>query len=70
MLPSPPDLASSTKDMTDGEVFYVIDQGVRMTGMPAFGPVTASQDDLWAMVSAIRKLDSLTPQEKQLFGSK
>lgn len=69
MLPQPPDIAESTKDMTDGEIFYIVDQGIRMTGMPAFGPTARSKKDLWSVVAAVRKLDSLTDQEKQLIRS-
>src|SRR5258708_18849937 len=38
LYPKPPDLrADATVRLTDGELFYVIENGVRFTGMPAFG---------------------------------
>src|SRR5262245_23013522 len=38
MYPKPPDLrASQTQERTDGEIFWIIENGVRLTGMPAFG---------------------------------
>jgi hypothetical protein len=29
--------AAATQSLTDGEIFYIIENGVRFTGMPAFG---------------------------------
>src|SRR5215813_13178063 len=38
MYPRPPDLrAAQTQDRSDGEIFWIIENGVRLTGMPAFG---------------------------------
>ncbi len=67
MLPIPPDLtASETQHRSDGELFYIIQHGVKMTGMPAFGQ-DHSPDDLWHIVAFMRNLSGLTEdQEKQL----
>ncbi|MCU1222153.1 MAG: cbb3-type cytochrome c oxidase subunit [Edaphobacter sp.] len=66
MYPKPPDLRlSRTQDMTDGEIFYVIENGIRMSGMPAFGgEATDSADDTWKLVYFIRHLPQLTPAEE------
>jgi mono/diheme cytochrome c family protein len=57
MQPMPPKLwEKPTQAMSDGELFRVIDQGVRMTGMPAFGAIHAEQD-IWNMVAFVRQLD-------------
>ncbi len=38
LYPKPPDLRQSeTQNLTDGELFWIIENGVRFTGMPAFG---------------------------------
>ena len=66
MLPRPPNLAETAGESSDGEIFYVIEQGVRMTGMPAFGPVVPSQRRIWSLVAAVRTLGSLTPEEQKL----
>ncbi len=64
LYPRPPDLsAPATQDLSDGELFYVIENGVRFTGMPAFGgegPPALT----WHLVTFIRHLPSLTPEEK------
>jgi mono/diheme cytochrome c family protein len=50
--------------MGDGELFWTIRQGVRMTGMPAFAP-THSDEEIWKIVTFIRHLPHLTPEEKE-----
>src|SRR5216683_4714067 len=38
LYPKPPDLrAAETQKLSDGEIFWTIENGVRLTGMPAFG---------------------------------
>lgn len=63
LYPKPPDLrASRTQSLSDGELFYVIENGVRFTGMPAFSGVHTT-DDSWRLVHFIRHLPKMTPQE-------
>src|SRR5262249_35893875 len=57
---------ADTQQLTDGELFHIISNGVRFTGMPAFGGED-SPESIWALVSFIRRLPKLTPEEiKQL----
>lgn len=57
--PPAPDLAESAQDKTPQELFWVTKNGVRMTGMPAWG-LTHSDDKLWSVVSFIEKLPGMT----------
>ena len=65
--PKPPDLrAAATQDLTDGELFYIIENGVRFTGMPAFGtgkPDPAGEQQVWQLVYFIRHLPRITPAQ-------
>lgn len=62
--PHPPLLtAESTQALSDGELFWVIANGIRMTGMPAFSP-THNDDELWKIVNLVRHLGELTESEK------
>lgn len=63
LYPRAPDLrAQATQRLTDGELFHIIEHGVRFTGMPAWGgPGTA--DGSWHLVHFIRHLPSLTAEE-------
>ena len=64
LYPKPPDLrAARTQQLTDGEIFYIIENGVRFTGMPAFGGEHASKDESWRLVRFIRHLPSITAAE-------
>ena len=63
--PKPPDLRDSgTQKLSDGEIFWIIENGVRFTGMPAFGGSHDSQQDSWKLVRFIRHLPQLTPEER------
>ncbi len=65
MNPGPPDLArAGTQKMTDGQIFFIVSQGIRMTGMPSFS-MTHKDDEIWAMVSFVRHLPTLTDAEKK-----
>jgi mono/diheme cytochrome c family protein len=65
MYPRPPDLRSAeTQNMSDGEIFHVIENGVRFTGMPAFGDGTAdASNETWRLVHFIRHLPRITKAE-------
>ena len=66
LYPRVPDLLSSeTLRLTDGELHYIIANGVRLTGMPAWGsPHQETEDDSWGLVLFIRSLRPLTDEEK------
>ena len=66
MYPKPPDLRREhTQKLTDGELFWIIENGVRFTGMPAFGGGEhASPADSWKLVRFVRRLPKLTAEER------
>ena len=64
LYPKPPDLRhEETQKLADGELFWIIENGVRFTGMPAFGGATGSEQDSWKLVRFIRHLPQLTDEE-------
>ena len=62
-LNPPAPALDKVSDMSDGELFWVIKHGIRMTPMPAFGP-TQSDDEIWKIVAFIRHLPHLTDKER------
>jgi mono/diheme cytochrome c family protein len=48
--------------MSDGQLYWVVSQGVRATGMPAFSP-THSPQEIWQIVSFVRHLPKLSDAE-------
>jgi mono/diheme cytochrome c family protein len=66
LYPRVPDLRlPATQGLTDGELFYIIENGVRLTGMPGFGDgAEQSKRGSWHLVAFIRHLPRLSPEEK------
>jgi len=65
LYPKPPDLRKAeTQGLSDGEIFWIIENGVRFTGMPAFGGGKDSANDSWKLVLFIRHLPVLGDQER------
>lgn len=65
MQPMPPDLwEEETQEKSDGELFRVVREGVRMTAMPAFGP-EHDDADIWNIVAFVRQLGSLTEAQRE-----
>jgi len=65
LYPRAPDMrAASTQGLTDGELFSIVEHGIRLTGMPAWGTGTPEGErQSWALVHFIRRLPKLTPEE-------
>src|ERR1700675_666166 len=65
LYPRAPDMRlPATQKLTDGELYYIIRNGVPLTGMPAWGEPHMDQDDeSWQLVLFIRHLSNLTPEE-------
>ncbi len=65
LYPRVPDLrTAATQTLTDGEMHYIIENGVQLTGMPAWGnPHLESPADSWKLVLFLRTLQPLTRQE-------
>lgn len=64
MYPRPPDMRrKETQEMSDGELYYTIQNGIRLSGMPAFGTPGDNDLDSWKLVVFIRHLPSLSQTE-------
>ena len=65
LYPRVPDLTSQpTQSLSDGEIHYIIENGVQLTGMPAWGRLHQQSDDIWQLVIFIRDLQPLTKAEQ------
>ena len=64
--PKPPDLAlQEVQRRSNAELHWVVKNGIKMTGMPAFGP-THDEEELWSMVSFVRRLPGLHKNEYEV----
>jgi cytochrome c553 len=64
LYPPAPDLADALRvtRWSDSEVFWITKNGIKDTGMSAFGG-SHSDEDLWALTAFIRQLETITPAE-------
>jgi mono/diheme cytochrome c family protein len=68
MRPRPPHLTEAAAEWEPEEVFWLVRHGVRMSGMPAFGP--AHDDDaLWNIVAFVKQLPAMTPERYAALGA-
>jgi mono/diheme cytochrome c family protein len=65
LYPRPPKLARTAKEFTVQQLYWIIKNGIKMTGMPAFGP-THSDTLIWAMVAFTHKLPYITGEQYQI----
>ena len=65
MYPKAPDMRlPDTQGLSDGELFYIIRNGIRFTGMPGFATVPVEEDaETWGLVHFIRRLPQLSAQD-------
>ena len=65
LYPKAPDMRlAATQDLADGELFYVIENGIRFTGMPAWSTGdTPGAESTWRLVQFIRYLPRLSASE-------
>jgi cytochrome c553 len=58
MLPSPPNLKTSMREWRDRELFWIVKNGLKYTGMPAWA-AQQRDDEVWALVAFLRRLPAL-----------
>jgi mono/diheme cytochrome c family protein len=69
MRPQPPDLSEASRRWSNAELFWIAKHGIRMTGMPAFGP-THDDRQLWTVVAFVRRLPDMTPEQYKRMGER
>lgn len=63
--PEPPRLTEDrVQQRTDAELFWIIKHGIKMSGMPAFGP-THTDEEIWDVAAFLRRLASMQPADYQ-----
>jgi len=67
LYPKAPDMRlPRTQRLSDGELFYIIENGVMLTGMPGWSTGTPEgETSSWQLVHFIRRLSSLTAEDLQ-----
>ena len=60
LRPDPPDLKDVVKNREASQLFWVVKNGINMTGMPSFALAGATDDDLWKIVAFLKKLPTIS----------
>ena len=63
MRPDPADLKEVSGERKPGELFWVIKNGIKMTGMPSFGKIEVSDQEIWTMVAFLKKLPMVSEDD-------
>ena len=63
LYPKPPDLGlKNMPQLSDAEIYWVVKNGIKMSGMPAFGP-THNEDELWSVVAFLRRMPGMQAKD-------
>jgi mono/diheme cytochrome c family protein len=58
--PSPPDLKDVVGGLEPRELFWVVKNGIKMTGMPSFGATGVPDPEIWSIVAFLKKLPTVS----------
>lgn len=61
MLPPPPELTAKLREWRDGELFWIVKNGIKYTGMPAWAAQTRD-DEVWTLIAFLRRLPMIDPK--------
>jgi mono/diheme cytochrome c family protein len=61
--PTPADLTEIAKERTPAEIFWVVKNGIKMTGMPSFGSKDVPDAEIWTIAAFVSKWTSVKPEE-------
>jgi mono/diheme cytochrome c family protein len=60
LRPDPPDLKEIADQLTPEQLFWVIKNGINMTGMPSFGLIEVPDQEIWTIVAFVKKLPNVS----------
>ena len=60
LSPGPPDLKDVAPTLEPRELFWVIKNGINMTGMPSFGGIDVPDREIWTIVAFVKKLPTVS----------
>jgi mono/diheme cytochrome c family protein len=60
LRPDPPDLKDVAPDLTPSHIFWVVKNGINMTGMPSFDKIITEEREIWSIAAFVKKLPSVS----------
>ena len=61
--PDPPDLKEVAGELSPAQLFWVIKNGINMTGMPSFGATGMADPEIWSVVAFLKKLPDVKDED-------
>lgn len=62
ITPAPPALSDVAEEFSERELFWIVKHGIKLAGMPAFGP-THSDEEIWGIVAFLERLQGMSDVE-------
>jgi mono/diheme cytochrome c family protein len=64
LYPLPPSMTSGSiqKALSDAEIYWIVKNGIKMTGLPAFGP-THDEQELWSLIALVKEMPRMNPEQ-------
>lgn len=64
LYPAPPNMTSGSvqKALSGAKIYWIVKNGIKMTGMPAFGP-THNEEELWGLVALVKEMPRMSPEQ-------
>ena len=63
LRPDPPDLTKVVKEREPRHLFWVVKNGINMTGMPSFGATGMEDPEIWSVVAFLKKLPDVKEED-------
>jgi mono/diheme cytochrome c family protein len=67
--PAPPDLKDIVGDVAPRELFWVVKNGIKMTGMPSFGAAGVPDPEIWSIVAFLKKLPTVSDSDFKVWSA-
>jgi mono/diheme cytochrome c family protein len=65
LRPDPPDLKDVAKELTPAQIFWVVRNGINMTGMPGFNLIEATDQEIWTIAAFVKKFPDVSEADYQ-----
>jgi mono/diheme cytochrome c family protein len=63
LQPGPPDLKELAHELSPQYIFWVVKNGINMTGMPSFGAIEVPDQEIWSIVAFVKRLPNVSDQD-------
>jgi mono/diheme cytochrome c family protein len=70
LRPDPPDLKDLVDERRPQDLFWVVKNGIHMTGMPSFGLAEVPDQEIWTIVAFLKKLPSVSEEDFKAWSAK